>query len=138
MLKKILLSIIFLLLPLSAWAGILEINIVKNRTAWNEWQFDALGTSPDYLFLWDFGDGQLAETKDPTHRFAKSGDYKVTLSVSDRLGGAGKSEALAQISFWDIHNLKLQIILAVLALGALGFAISLIFNIQLPFKLGKD
>ncbi len=138
MLKKTLLAIVFLLLPLSVLAADLDISIAKNRLAWNQWQFDAPGTLPDYLFLWDFGDGQLAEVKNPVHSFAKSGAYKVTLSVSDGRGEVDKTEILLRVGFWNIHNLKLQILLAVLTLCTVGFALSLIFNVQLPFKLGRD
>ncbi|MDH7505022.1 MAG: PKD domain-containing protein [Candidatus Acetothermia bacterium] len=36
---------------------------------------------------WDFGDGATAEVQSPSHRYAKSGTYTVTLSVTDDRGG---------------------------------------------------
>ena len=34
-------------------------------------------------WLWDFGDGNTSELQTPTHKFAKEGDYNVTLTVTD-------------------------------------------------------
>lgn len=35
---------------------------------------------------WDFGDGSTAEVQSPSHRYAKSGKYMVTLTVTDDRG----------------------------------------------------
>jgi PKD repeat protein len=40
---------------------------------------------------WDFDDGDSASSKNPTHEFDKSGDYDVTLTVTD---AGGKSSAV--------------------------------------------
>ncbi|MEM8887121.1 MAG: PKD domain-containing protein, partial [Bacteroidota bacterium] len=37
-------------------------------------------------WLWDFGDGNLGNTQNPTHTYASSGDYTVTLIVRDANG----------------------------------------------------
>jgi len=34
-------------------------------------------------WLWDFGDGNTSELQTPTHKFAKEGNYNVTLTVTD-------------------------------------------------------
>ena len=38
-------------------------------------------------WTWDFGDGQRAYSRSPTHQFARSGALTVTLTVVDDLGG---------------------------------------------------
>lgn len=37
-------------------------------------------------YLWDFGDGKTAEGQQVTHRYAKPGEFKVTLTVKDSSG----------------------------------------------------
>ena len=44
---------------------------------------------------WDFGDGATSSQSNPTHRYATSGDYIVTQTVSN---SAGKSSSRKQIS----------------------------------------
>lgn len=38
-------------------------------------------------WTWDFGDGAHAYARNPTHQFAKPGNYSVTLTATDNLGG---------------------------------------------------
>lgn len=40
-------------------------------------------TTGVYTYSWDFGDGTFSTEQNPTHDFAKSGDYFVTLTVFD-------------------------------------------------------
>ncbi|MDD5759264.1 MAG: DUF1566 domain-containing protein [Desulfobulbaceae bacterium] len=44
------------------------------------------GGSEPYFYEWDFGDGSTSGAKSPTHEFAKDGQYKVLLTVSDNDG----------------------------------------------------
>ena len=44
------------------------------------------GGTPDYVYLWTFGDGQTSTLADPTHTFQTSGTYNVTLNVTDQVG----------------------------------------------------
>lgn len=46
-------------------------------------------------YLWDFGDGNTSSLKDPTHAYADSGSYHVTLKVTDING----CEQTFQLSF---------------------------------------
>jgi len=54
--------------------------------------FDASGSSPDggiiISYTWDFGDGNITTEYDPTitHAYASTGDYTVTLNVTDSEG----------------------------------------------------
>jgi PKD repeat protein len=43
-------------------------------------------------FLWNFGDGESAKTKEPVHVFKKPGEYKVTLRVEDTGERAGSDD----------------------------------------------
>jgi PKD repeat protein len=40
-------------------------------------------------FHWDFGDGAVAATQNPSHAFASAGTYVVALTVTDDLGATG-------------------------------------------------
>lgn len=40
-------------------------------------------------YLWDFGDGNTADTMNATHQYANSGKYVVTLTVTDIAGNEG-------------------------------------------------
>ena len=42
--------------------------------------------SSNYTFLWDFDDGEIADTPDVLHRFPNPGTYQVSLTLSDDLG----------------------------------------------------
>lgn len=56
-------------------------------------------------YLWAFGDGNTSTEASPTHRYLKSGDYNVTLSVSGESGAGEKSELLS-IIFDDFNPLE--------------------------------
>lgn len=45
---------------------------------------------------WDFGDGQTASEQNPTHRYAKAGDFIVTLTVKGPHGTAKRTKV------WDV------------------------------------
>jgi PKD repeat protein len=43
---------------------------------------------PSFTYGWDFGDGSSGAGSSPTHTYAQSGDYTVTLTVTDPYGGS--------------------------------------------------
>jgi PKD repeat protein len=43
-------------------------------------------TGSDVQFAWDFGDGATAEGATPSHIYAASGEYSVTVTASNSLG----------------------------------------------------
>src|SRR5918992_1608523 len=58
--------------------------------------FDGTGSSVDGAgsvssFEWDFGDGATASGASPTHRFAQSGTYEVTLRVTSDAGAVDEA-----------------------------------------------
>jgi PKD repeat protein len=46
--------------------------------------------SPIVSYLWDFGDGHISSLYEPTHIYADSGSYIVTLTVTNSCGCSGK------------------------------------------------
>ncbi len=60
-------------------------------------QFYSTGTAggkAPYTYSWDFGDGTPLSTEaDPEHSFAVTGDYTVTLTVTDALGNSDTTDA---------------------------------------------
>ncbi len=61
--------------------------------------FTSNATDPDpsgsiSSYLWDFGDGGSSTLANPSHEYTQEGPYKVTLEVTDNLGGVGTSNEL--------------------------------------------
>jgi len=52
---------------------------------------NATGGTPGYNYSWNFGDGMSAQGRQATHAYAGAGNYALTLTVRDRLGGTGTS-----------------------------------------------
>jgi gliding motility-associated-like protein len=46
----------------------------------------SIGNNQIAQWLWDFGDGNIANTTNPTHSFADTGTYKVSLVVTNNYG----------------------------------------------------
>ena len=82
----------------------LDIMIAKSRIRWNEFRFDILGGNESFVYLWNFGDGELDQTISPVHKFSGSGEYEISLSVSDGKGGLGQASDKIIIGFWNIGN----------------------------------
>jgi len=104
----------------------IDLVIAKSRKSWNTWTFDILGADESFIYLWDFGDGKLSQTKSPTHSFGGTGDYTVTLTVSDSSGGLGEAQESVSIGFWHLGNVWLATIIALLVaigVGTIGYLI---------------
>jgi len=56
-------------------------------------------------YLWSFGDGNTSTEASPSHRYTKSGEYSVTLSVSGE-SGAGENTEILSIIFDDFNPLE--------------------------------
>lgn len=57
--------------------------------------FTNTSTGTHLEFLWNFGDGVTSTLKDPTHVYAVSGIYTVTLTASNSAGSSEASDELA-------------------------------------------
>lgn len=58
-----------------------------NAPLWTNFTGQGTGGNPPYSFSWNFGDATGPSTlQDPTHTFNRSGNFTVTLTVTDSLG----------------------------------------------------
>lgn len=55
------------------------------------------GGNPDYLWHWDFGDGETSEYQNPTHIYDEIGQYDVTLTITENNGSVAVDETKAYI-----------------------------------------
>jgi len=49
-------------------------------------------------YFWQFGDGEFSSDETPTHAYASSGTYEVTLTVSNECGEATTSSTIAHVA----------------------------------------
>lgn len=94
----------------------LSVVIAKSKTAWNAYRFEVLGGPDSYLYLWDFGDGTYAETREALHEFPGSGEYEIALSASDGQGGLGTARERVSIGFWNLGNSAVRLLVGFLGL----------------------
>lgn len=115
---------------------VLDVMIAKSRKSWNTFKFDVLGAHEDggFMFLWDFGDGKVGQTSAVEHKFKGSGEYKVSLSVSDSKGGLGTSEEIITIGFWNIGNPWILFFVSILGVSCLALLGYIIFQAVLQRK----
>ncbi len=57
----------------------------------------ATGGSRPYSWFWDFGDGQSSEEQNPAHTYIYSGNFTVTLTVTDNNGNTSNNTTWAKI-----------------------------------------
>jgi len=55
------------------------------------------GVSP-YKYHWTFGDGQTSTLQNPSHTYAKAGEFKVALSVTDSASATASSSLIITVS----------------------------------------
>ena len=60
-------------------------------------KFIDLSSGNPVQWLWDFGDGTKATGKNPTHKFAREGDYKVTLTIRDASGNSDSTSKIVKV-----------------------------------------
>ena len=59
---------------------------------------DQQKTAPNYRYFWDFGDGSQSILANPSHAFAATGTYVVSLTVKDPKGGKGQASTSLKIA----------------------------------------
>jgi PKD repeat protein len=58
-----------------------------------KWTSTVEDGTPPYTYSWDFGDGSTASTEaNPSHVYAKEGEFTATLTVKDSKGLSGSEE----------------------------------------------
>jgi len=67
---------------------------------------DVIGGTSPYLWLWDFGDGETSNHRDPIHIYDEIGDYIVRLTVIDDLGFSDTDNTSCIVSIYNNHPLK--------------------------------
>ncbi|KYK31366.1 MAG: hypothetical protein AYK22_02485 [Thermoplasmatales archaeon SG8-52-3] len=57
----------------------------------------AYGGKPDYIWQWDFGNGETSNQQNPIHNYSTKGNYIVKLVVTDDYGNEAIDETIATI-----------------------------------------
>jgi PKD repeat protein len=57
-------------------------------------QFTDQSTGSPISFLWNFGDGQYSDARNPTHTYTRDGVFTVTLSVAGQTGSSTSSREI--------------------------------------------
>lgn len=75
---------------------------------WGNYAFfaQAAGGTGDYAWNWDFGDGQGALGQNIIHKFRKSGDYQIKVSVKDKNEQVAQTQFSVSVSFYSAANPK--------------------------------
>lgn len=55
-------------------------------------QFTDTSTNTPTSWLWSFGDGDTSNQQNPSHQYAKSGVYDVSLTATNAIGSDGESK----------------------------------------------
>lgn len=63
-----------------------------------QFEGSAAGGEPPYTWHWDFGDGATSDIQNPTHTYDGSGEYIVTLTVTDNIFDTDDDETRAEIT----------------------------------------
>ncbi|MFA5267441.1 MAG: PKD domain-containing protein [Methanoregula sp.] len=74
-----------------------------NKTSWSSpaaVQFYDRSTGFPTSWQWDFGDGATATVKNPVHRYAATGNYTITLTVSNDLG----TNSITQTDYFHAYD----------------------------------
>ena len=75
------LTSIFIIVPVASFVYTVSgLNAYFNSTSYDPAGF------PIQLYHWDFGDGETSKTQNTMHTYSMSGDYMVTLTVTNREG----------------------------------------------------
>jgi len=104
------------------------------RLGWNRYQFEAVAPSAlGYHFSWDFGDGVTSNKKQVSHTYHSYGEFKVVLTVTDPERQASQDEAVLSVSFFNIQNRVVEVLIGFLAiLLLLGIVMALRLRRQPP------
>ncbi len=91
----------------------LDIEFTANKTRIEEGEeiifyVDLAGGFPPYSYKCDLGDGDTSNASNPVHKYKSSGDYTVSLVVTDDKGSTDtevREDYVSVISGWDAGNI---------------------------------
>lgn len=87
------------------------------KVDWNTYLFKAQAPSESgYRFEWDFGDGVTSTRAEVEHTYQGYGEYNITLRVTDPNDRLSHDAALVEISFFDLQNRLVQILIGILVI----------------------
>lgn len=73
------------------------------------------------VYHWDFGDGGTSDKRSPEHRYSSSGEYNITLTVTDDNGAVSTYSAIVVLDVEDTSvNLWYVIIIGIIILSGIG------------------
>lgn len=107
---------------------------VYEPNEWKTYNFRSLYPDLESLnFEWDFGDGTTSAQHQVEHSYRKPGRYTVTLKVSNRDGDIETDQVEVHVSFFNIENPLIQVILGALFIFMLSSLVLALWH-----KKGKD
>ena len=71
-----------------------------------EFEADVTGGQSPYTYHWDFGDGLFSDRESPTHTYKESGDYTLTLTVTDNMTNTRNITETVKIRGFDIEDIR--------------------------------
>lgn len=117
--------------PTTTDVGILSASFVYTPLKWKSYTFRALLPSEEGLTInWDFGDGVSSSQAVVDHTFRQPGQYFVSFTVVDQDGNSATRQEEIEISFFNLANPYIKILIGVLLLA-------LLTSLALSFKKGK-
>lgn len=117
--------------------GILQVSsnasFVYLPVSWRSYEFRAIvPENSDISLKWDFGDGVTSALPEVVHTYRKPGEYNVTLTAVDESGETTLDSETIRISFFNLANPYVKIIIGLLVL-------LLLTSLVLSFRRGgKD
>ena len=72
----------------------------------NSYQFNSQSQGGN-LYYWDFGDGNYSNLMNPTHLYTDTGEYFVSLVVSDSISCVISDTAIIQINVYAVDNAEI-------------------------------
>lgn len=88
-----------------------------DQISWNTYLFRAqVPSDPGYVYEWNFGDGVTSTRQEVEHTFHGYGDFTVQLRTTDPSGRVSHDAATISISFFDLGNRLVQILIGILVI----------------------
>lgn len=98
-------------------ADLLKVHIDVEQQRWNRFRFSADANRSDGVsYEWSFGDGKVARGENVTHAFRFAGRYTISVVASQETGERAQDKVTLTLSFWNLGNWQLWLVLLFLLL----------------------